>query len=285
MTDAVAKAADVPKADVRRALMLRGDLGAVAAVALTDGVAGLAAISLELLRPVQPMLAAPGDDVDAALERISPAAVEFKLDGVRVQVAPPRRRGARLHPHARRHHRARARDRRGALALPTDAAVLDGEAIALRPDGRPEPFQVTASRVGSGRLNVLFFDVLHAGGDDLIDRPGAERFEALAELLPEAQRVPRAVADDASAARAVLDDALARGPRGRAREVARRALRGRAPRRGLAEGQAAPHARPRRARRRVGPRPPPRLAQQPAPRRPRAGRALASSCSARRSRA
>src|SRR5215217_1591558 len=68
MTDAVAKAADVPKADVRRALMLRGDLGAVATVALNEGVAGLGSIALELLRPVQPMLAAPGDDVEAALE-------------------------------------------------------------------------------------------------------------------------------------------------------------------------------------------------------------------------
>ena len=66
--------------------MLRGDLGAVAAVALAEGAAGLRGISLELLRPVQPMLASPGDDLDAALERISPAAVEFKLDGIRVQV-------------------------------------------------------------------------------------------------------------------------------------------------------------------------------------------------------
>jgi ATP-dependent DNA ligase I len=214
MTDAVAKAADVPKADVRRALMLRGDLGAVATVALTEGVAGLGAISLELLRPVQPMLAAPGDDVDAALERISPAAVEFKLDGIRVQV---HRRGDEVRVFTRTLDDITARMPEvveSALALPTDTAVLDGEAIALRPDGRPEPFQVTASRVGQGRLNVQFFDVLHAGGEDFIDRPGAERFEALAELLPESQRVPRTVATDADSARAVLDEALARGHEG-----------------------------------------------------------------------
>jgi ATP-dependent DNA ligase I len=214
MTDAVAKAADLPKADVRRALMLRGDLGAVAAVALADGAAGLAGISLELLRPVQPMLAAPGDDVAAALERISPAAVEFKLDGVRVQV---HRRGDEVKVFTRTLDDITARVPEvvdAALELPTDAAVLDGEAIALRPDGRPEPFQVTASRLGGGRLSVQFFDVLHAGGEDLIDRPGAERFEALAELLPDERRVPRAVAADADAARAVLDDALARGHEG-----------------------------------------------------------------------
>jgi DNA ligase-1 len=220
MTDAVAKAADVPRADVRRALMLRGDLGAVAVIALTEGTAGLAAITLELLRPIQPMLAAPGDDLDTALERISPAAIEFKLDGVRVQV---HRRGDDVRVFTRTLDDITARVPevvQAALALPTDTAVLDGEAIALRADGRPEPFQVTASRMGTRRpasalpLTALFFDVLHAGGEDLIDRPGAERFEALAELVPEASRVPRAVTGDAATARAVLDDALARGHEG-----------------------------------------------------------------------
>ena len=214
MTDAVAKAADVPKADVRRALMLRGDLGAVATVALTEGVPGLGSISLQLLRPVQPMLAAPGDDVDAALEKISPAAVEFKLDGVRVQV---HRRGDEVRVFSRSLDDITERVPElvaAARALPTDSVVLDGEAIALKPDGRPEPFQVTASRLGQGRLSAQFFDVLHAGGDDLIDRPGAERFAALEELVPEPQRVSRALAGDAGAARAVLDDALARGHEG-----------------------------------------------------------------------
>ena len=132
MADAVAKAAGVPLADVRRALMLRGDLGAVAAVALADGSPGLARIALELLRPVQPMLAAPGDDLDAALERISPAAVEFKLDGVRVQV---HRRGDEVRVFSRTLDDVTARVPevvRAALALPADTLVLDGEAIALR---------------------------------------------------------------------------------------------------------------------------------------------------------
>jgi ATP-dependent DNA ligase I len=217
MTDAVAKAADVPRADVRRALMLRGDLGAVAAIAIADGVAGLRAVTLELLRPVQPMLASPGEDLEGALARISPAAVEFKLDGVRVQV---HRRGDEVRVFTRTLDDVTARVPEvvaAALALPADTLVLDGEAIALRPDGRPEPFQVTASRMGAsraGQLTPLFFDVLHAGGEDLIDRPGAERFAALAELVPAPARVPRAVAGDAAAAQAVLDDALAAGHEG-----------------------------------------------------------------------
>jgi DNA ligase-1 len=220
MVDAVATAAEVPKADVRRALMLRGDLGAVAAVALGEGSAGLGRITLELLRPVQPMLAAPGDDLDSALERISPAAVEYKLDGVRVQV---HRSGDDVRVFTRTLDDVTARVPeivRAALAVPAQAFVLDGEAIALRPDGRPEPFQVTASRFGTRApaaatpLTALFFDVLHADGEDLIDQPGAERFAALAELVPEPDRFPRAAAADADAARAVLDDALAHGHEG-----------------------------------------------------------------------
>jgi DNA ligase-1 len=212
MTDAVAEAAGLPKASVRRALMLRGDLGAVAATALTEGTPGLGAIGLQLLRPVLPMLAAPGDDLEAALERIAPAAVEFKLDGIRVQV---HRRGEEVRVFTRTLDDITARVPElveAALALPTDAAVLDGEAIALRPDGRPEPFQVTASRASG--LSALFFDVLHAGGEDLIDRPGEERHAALAELVPPEARVPRAVAANVEQAQAVLDDALARGHEG-----------------------------------------------------------------------
>ena len=219
MAEAVAKAAGVPRADLRRALMLRADLGAVAAVALADGVPGLRAISLELLRPVQPMLAAPGDDLDAALERIAPAAVEFKLDGVRVQV---HRRGADVRVFTRTLDDITARVPEVVSAvrgLPAETLVLDGEAIALRADGRPQPFQVTASRLGTRAqhtipLTALFFDVLHAGGEDLIDRPGAERFAALEELVPEPARIPRAIAPDADTARAVLDEALARGHEG-----------------------------------------------------------------------
>jgi ATP-dependent DNA ligase I len=220
MTEAVARAADVPRADVRRALMLRSDLGAVAAVALEEGAAGLRRVGLELLRPVQPMLAAPGADLDAALERIAPAAVEFKLDGVRIQV---HRRGDQVRVFTRTLDDVTERVPEvvaAARALPVDAVVLDGEAIALRPDGRPEPFQVTASRFGTRSgghaavLSALFFDVLHAGGEDLIDRPGGERFAALAELVPEPLRIPRVVAPDAATARAALDGALALGHEG-----------------------------------------------------------------------
>jgi DNA ligase-1 len=224
MAEAVAPAAGVPAAAVRRALMLHGDLGEVAALALEAGEAGLAAVRLEVGRPLRPMLARPAADLGEALARVRPAAVEFKLDGARVQV---HRRDGDVAVFTRSLDEITDRVPEiveAALALPAAAVVLDGEAIALRPDGRPHPFQVTASRFGSRTdvaalrratpLSPFLFDVLHLDGEDLLDRPGTERFAALEALVPGEQRVPRAVVEDERAAAAVLADAVARGHEG-----------------------------------------------------------------------
>jgi DNA ligase 1 len=220
MVEAVADAARVPREPVRRALMLRGDLGAVAAVALAAGAGGLAAVGLQVGRPLMPMLAAPGDDVDAALRRIWPAAVEYKLDGARLQVHK-RSEDVLAFTRSLDDVTARVPEVVAAVrALPAGDLVLDGEAIALRPDGRPYPFQVTASRLGtrSARgdvpLTPLFFDVLHVDGDDLLDRPGAERAAALAALVPAPGRVPRTEVADGDQARAFLQAALDAGHEG-----------------------------------------------------------------------
>jgi DNA ligase-1 len=138
MTDAVARAAGVPLAAVRRALMLRGDLGAVGEVALTDGEAGLAELRLQVGRPLQPMLAQPAADIGAALAKVHPAAVEWKLDGARIQV---HRDGADVAVFTRTLDEVTARVPEvveAALALDVTTAVLDGEAIALKAR-RPPP--------------------------------------------------------------------------------------------------------------------------------------------------
>ncbi len=219
MTEAVARAAEVPVASVRRALMLAGDMPVVAARALTAGAAGLDAIRLELGRPVQPMLAGTARGVEAALATLGAAAVEFKLDGARIQV---HRVAGAVGVFTRSLDDITARVPElvtAALALDAERFVLDGEAIALRADGSPHPFQVTASRFGSrGRSDValtgLYFDLLHLDGTDLLDAPGAERAAALERLVPAAQRVPRVVAADAEAAAAHLRAALAIGHEG-----------------------------------------------------------------------
>ncbi len=224
MVDAVARAAQVPGAEVRRALLLRGDLRAVAEAALLHGSAGLAAFRLRIGQPLSPMLAQPAEDLDTALARAGPAGVEEKLDGVRIQV---HRAGQEVAVFTRSLDDITARVPEvveAALALPAGAVILDGEAIALRADGRPLPFQVTASRVGSRGdvprlreqtpLASVFFDVLHADGADLLDLPGAGRTDALAGLVPAELRIRRIVAEEADQAREFFAETLRRGHEG-----------------------------------------------------------------------
>ena len=224
LVDAVARASGAPGAEVRRAAMMAGSLADVAAAALGEGAAGLARFRLRVLEPVSPMLAQPAADVGEALAELGEAGLEWKLDGARVQV---HRDGDEVRVFSRT-----LRDVTGALpevveavrALPVRSIVLDGEAIALKPDGAPEPFQVTMRRFGRKLdpdalrgelpLSVLFFDVLHAGGEDLVSRSGRERSERLAAELAPALRVPRLVTADPGIAAAFLEDALRRGHEG-----------------------------------------------------------------------
>ena len=226
MVDAVARAANVPPTEVRRAAMLTGDLGAVAAAAAEGGSPALARFRLSLLTPLQPMLAQSAEDVAAAFERSRPAAVERKLDGARIQIH-------RLYDEVRVFTRnlADVTDRVPEIVdairhVPLEAAVFDAEAIALRSDGRPHPFGLTMSRFGSRSRNDLtelradyplsafVFDILHLDGEDLIDRPASERFAAMDERLPEELRVRRIVTQDVQEAEGFLEDALAHGHEG-----------------------------------------------------------------------
>jgi DNA ligase 1 len=221
MTEAVAKAADVPLADVRRAAMLAGDLATVAEVAMREGRTGLARFALVPLQPIGPMLAQTASDISAGLERLQSPYVEWKLDGARIQA---HRVGDEVAVFTRNLADITVRVPEIVSAIrgfDAEALVLDGEAIALRDDGRPEPFQVTMSRFGtravspdSTPLSSFFFDCLHADGEDLIDRPARERLGELDARLPAEHVVPRLAASDLDAAQAFLDDALARGHEG-----------------------------------------------------------------------
>lgn len=223
LVDAVARAAGVPRADVRRALTLRGALGLVAVAALTEGAAGLARFGLRVGQGVAPMLAQPAADLADAMARTGPAAVEWKLDGVRIQV---HRDGGQVRVFTRTLDDVTPRVPElvaAALALPVRSVVLDGEAVALRPDGRPHRFQVTASRLatrsasGTGggiALTPYLFDLLHLDGVDLLGEPLAVRVEALDRVVPERLRTPRLVTTDLAAAQGCYDEALRRGHEG-----------------------------------------------------------------------
>ena len=225
MIEAVARAAAVPAAAVRRAVMLTGAVAPVAQAALAGGADALTAFGLQVGRPVQPMLAASAPDVAQALS-LWPgqhAAVEWKLDGIRVQV---HRVGQQVSVFTRTLEDISAQVPEVVAAvrgLPAQTVVLDGEVLALDQSGRPRAFQVTASRVSTRTdqgqradvpLSLFVFDLLHMDGVDFLDAPLLERQDALASIVPAGLRVPRLVTDDVGAAQEFVADALARGHEG-----------------------------------------------------------------------
>jgi DNA ligase-1 len=224
LLEAVARAAHLPASTIRRAAMLTGNLALVARTARVEGEPALSRLMVQLFRPVQPMLADTAEDVGAALIELGDAALEYKLDGARIQV---HKAGDDVRVYSRT-----LRDVTPAVpevvelvrALPARELIVDGEVIALRPDGSPHPFQITMQRFGR-RLNVealrsslpltpFFFDVLYANGDVLLDEPQARRFGALGELITPGAIVPHAVATSREAAEAFAREALARGHEG-----------------------------------------------------------------------
>ena len=224
MIDAIAAAAELPIDEVRRAFMVQGDLGVVARVALSEGKAGLERLAVELFRPIQPMRAQTAADIADALARLGRAAFEYKLDGARVQV---HKQGCdvRVFSRSLKDVTAAVPDIVEAVCdLPAQSLILDGEAIALRRDGKPEPFQITMRRFGR-RLDVermrqdiplqcFFFDCLYVDGNPIVDRRAEERFAVLARCLPEGLIIPRCTTDDPASAQAFLEEALARGHEG-----------------------------------------------------------------------
>lgn len=217
MMDAVAVAAGIEAAVVRRAAMLGGDLGSIAVPALTKGEAALRAMRIVPLRPVRPMLASTSGSAADAMETSGRASVEWKLDGVRIQA---HRAGSRAAVFSRRLNEVT--DRLPLVVevlsgLPVSSVVLDGEVMAHDLEGRPERFEQIMSRFGTRQggdrepLFPYFFDILHLDGEDLIDLPLGRRIGILESLAPPGCLVPRLVTDRVLEA----EDALAEARRSR----------------------------------------------------------------------
>ena len=224
LADAVARASAIPAARIRRAAMLAGTLAPVARAVLTDGDAGLSMFTLRPFQPIQPMLADSAADTDAALETLGEASFEYKLDGARIQVH-------KVDEDVRVYTRA-LRDVTLAVpeivtvarAMPARELVLDGEAIVLRADGSPMPFQDTMRRFGR-KLDVeslraalpitpMFFDALYVDGDALVDEPLRRRVALLAQWSANANVVPRLQTGDRAAAAAFAQRAVTAGHEG-----------------------------------------------------------------------
>ena len=225
MIDAIAKAAAVPTNVVRRAHMLRGDLRVVASIALSDGGAGLGAVGLQVLRPIQPMLAQSAESTTEAWDRAvgdqSQVAIEWKVDGARIQI---HKAGTEIKAYTRNLNEMTDRVPdvvEVVRGLPAETLILDGEVIRLRHDGRPLPFQDTMTQFGrdvsnqaSVEMTPFFFDVIHRDGVDLLDEPASVRFQILDEIVPESYRAPRLLATSSGSAEAFFVDAVAAGHEG-----------------------------------------------------------------------
>ncbi|MGA2008971.1 MAG: ATP-dependent DNA ligase [Solirubrobacteraceae bacterium] len=216
MADAVAGAAGVSATVARRALMLSGDLTRMAEIAFGGGDEGLRAIGLELFRPILPMLAAPGESVAEAMAAFPCASVEFKLDGLRVQI---HRRGDEVRIYSRNLNDITARLPgvvAAVRALPAGALMLDGEALWMG-DAGPASFQDTMSQIDADAppegVVTFLFDVLHVDGRDLLDTPLRERRARLEAIAPHLA-VPSVFTADADAAQRVLHESLQAGHEG-----------------------------------------------------------------------
>lgn len=211
VTDAVAKATAVPVTLLRRAVMLSGDLATAAAIAAREGRSGLEAVGLRVQRPVQPMLAGSAKGVEDALAATGRASVEWKLDGVRIQVHKDIT-GVRVWTRNLNEITAGVPEVvRIVEDLPAATVVLDGEVLGVEDDGSPLKFQDTVTH-GTTAL-PFFFDLLHHDGDDLLDTPLVERLERLSTVVGD-RRVPGVVTEDPDEAGAVLHEALTRGHEG-----------------------------------------------------------------------
>jgi DNA ligase-1 len=216
MADAIAKAAEVPATLVRRALMLTGDLGTTARIALTEGEEGLRAVGLELFRPIFPMLASTAASVAEAVESFDRSSVEWKLDGIRIQI---HRRGDEVRIYTRNLNDVSDRLPgivAAARLLPVTEAVLDGEALWMSDHG-PATFQETVSQIDSDAptegVVTFLFDALHVDGDDLLDIPLEERARRLDAIAPQL-KIPSVMTTDPDEAQRVLDEALEAGHEG-----------------------------------------------------------------------
>lgn len=224
MLEAIASAAEVPAQSVRRAAMSAGGLGEVAHAALTEGAPGLERYTIQLMRPVLPMLSQSAQSTSAALEQLGTAAFEWKLDGARVQI---HKENDEVRVYTRNLNDVTARVPEIVeivRASPRSKLILDGEAIALRPDGSPLSFQLTMSRFGRRLevdatrhelpLSVFFFDCLLLDEAALIDHPARERYSALEDALPAETIIPRIVTSDEEMAARFFEEALAKGHEG-----------------------------------------------------------------------
>ncbi len=222
--EAIAQATSLSPNLLQRSLMFSGSIGELARVAMEEGAPGLSRFQPRLFRPISPMLASPVEGEKEALERLGEAAWEYKIDGARIQVHKDGEEVRIYTRHLKEVTKSVPEIVRFARDLPLDRAILEGEAVSLREDSKPHPFQVTMRRFGRIQdvatmekqipLKPFFFDLLHLEGDSLVDLPYRDRFAQLSERIPPQHLIPRIVTGDAGEAQSFLIQSLRSGHEG-----------------------------------------------------------------------
>ena len=198
MLDALAKATNLPAERIRRAAMMAGGSAAIAQAVFEKGEAGLAEFDVQLFRHVKPMLAQSSEDVGEALAELGEAALEYKLDGARIQVHKSNDRVAIFSRAANDVTVAVPEVVEIVRALPARNLILDGEVLSLTPEGRPQPFQVSMRRFGRKQdverlaaqlpMTPFWFDLIYLDDAPLVDEPQSRRFSEL-QLIARADHV------------------------------------------------------------------------------------------------
>jgi DNA ligase-1 len=195
--EAIAKAYEVPLADVQRANML---LGSIAETLLLAQAQRLQKARMRMFRPIGFMLASPAESAEQALQYFGAglrcAQIEDKYDGIRAQAHAD---GGHVQLFSRTldditHSFPELAD---ALAAFREKVILDGEIVAWR-HGRALSFSELQKRLGRKKVSeqlmyqvpvaYVVFDVLYAGGELVIDEPLRARGDFLDRLFREAQR-------------------------------------------------------------------------------------------------
>lgn len=190
--EAIAKAWERPVAQVQRATMLLGDLAQATLLTMEDR---LNEARMRLFHPIGFMLASPAEDSNEAFEYFEHARVEDKYDGIRAQAHVADQR-VRIFSRTSDDITESFPEIIPWLAALPQSAVLDGEILAWdfdEPGGRALPFSSLQKRLGRKRVSLtlmreipvayVVFDVLHLGGELVIDESLRKRAERLNSLF------------------------------------------------------------------------------------------------------
>ncbi len=222
--EAVAQASSLSADRLQRSFMFSGNIGEVARTAMEEGASGLSRFQPSLFHPISPMLASPVEGEEEAIERLGEAGWEYKIDGARIQVYKDGEEIRIFTRHLKEVTESIPEVVDLAKKFPMDQAIFEGEAIAVREDSKPLPFQTTMRRFGRVKnvdrmrgeipLRPFFFDLLYLDGGSLLETSYQERSRQLSERLNPQYLIPRIITAEAKKVQDFLIQSLKAGHEG-----------------------------------------------------------------------